>query len=325
MRATTFPERRELTVCFAHVAYQLQERFAARQTGIASFQVRSRAELQASLLRADVLVVSGFWTNDLIESAPKLRFIQSISAGVDQYSIEKLSAGGIRLASAKGANAAAVAEHALALMLALLRRLPEARDNQMARRWRGMVSDFARREDEIDGKTVLIVGLGTIGGRLARLCRALGLQVVGIKREAAPDSVADRVHTFQDWTTVLPEADFVVLTCALTPDTRHIVDAAALARMKPSAYLVNVARGGCVDESALIEALQTGGIAAAALDVTAEEPLPATSRLWAMENVLITSHTAGETRRYEDNVLDLLMENLERLWRGEPTLRNQVL
>jgi phosphoglycerate dehydrogenase-like enzyme len=124
---------------------------------------------------------------------------------------------------------------------------------------------------------------------------------------------------------VLPRADIVALTCPLTPQTEKLIGERALGAMKPSAYLVNVARGRVVDEPALIAALNAGRIAGAALDCTVEEPLPASSPLWDFDNVLITPHTAGETRRYEDNVIDVLLENLDRLWRGEPELKNQVV
>ena len=124
---------------------------------------------------------------------------------------------------------------------------------------------------------------------------------------------------------LLGEADVVALTCPLTPDTENLIDAAALAAMKPTAHLINVARGRVVDEPALIGALQEKRIAAAGLDVTREEPLPASSPLWTMPNVLITPHTAGETQRYEDAVIDILLENLDRLWRGETNLRNQIV
>ena len=123
---------------------------------------------------------------------------------------------------------------------------------------------------------------------------------------------------------LLPQADVVALTCPLTPQTQGLIGAPALAAMKPSAMLVNVARGRVVDEAALVEAL-SGRIAAAGIDCTVEEPLPAASPLWALDNALITPHTAGETRRYEDNVIDLLLENLERIWRSEPRLRNHVV
>jgi phosphoglycerate dehydrogenase-like enzyme len=124
---------------------------------------------------------------------------------------------------------------------------------------------------------------------------------------------------------LLPEADFVALTCPLTEETERLVDTEALARMRPSAHLVNVARGRVVDEAALVEALAARRIAGAGIDVTMEEPLAASSPLWGMEHVLITPHTAGETRRYEDNVIEILRDNLGRLWRGEQQLRNQVV
>jgi phosphoglycerate dehydrogenase-like enzyme len=124
---------------------------------------------------------------------------------------------------------------------------------------------------------------------------------------------------------LLPQADVVALTCPLTPQTENLIDDAALRRMKPSAMLVNVARGRCVDEAALLAALREGRIAAAALDVTHEEPLPPNSPLWDAPNLLLTPHTGGETRRYEDRVIDLLLENLDRMWRGEAELRNQIV
>ena len=320
------PDRTQLTICFAHVAYQMQARFAARDTGIASFQVHSREELAARIHEADVVSVSMMWQNDLLDRAPRLRFIQSISAGVDQYDQARLAARGVRLASAAGVNAGAVAEHAMALILALARRLPEARDNQARQVWRGMISDLATREDELAGKTLLIVGLGRIGGRLARLARAFDLRVIATRRHPeAGAGAAEAVHPMTALPALLPEADIVALTCPLTPATERLIDAPALARMRPGAHLVNVARGRCVDEPALIAALRDGRLAAAALDCAAEEPLAAASPLWSLPNVLITPHTAGETRRYEDNVIDILLENLERLWRGEGALLNQVV
>ena len=124
---------------------------------------------------------------------------------------------------------------------------------------------------------------------------------------------------------LLPEADFIALTCPLTEETERLIDSKAFGRMKPSAHLVNVARGRVVDEAALVEALASGRIAGAGLDVTAEEPLAPNSRLWGMEHVLLTPHTAGETRHYEDNVIEILRDNLERLWRREDPLRNEVV
>jgi phosphoglycerate dehydrogenase-like enzyme len=128
-----------------------------------------------------------------------------------------------------------------------------------------------------------------------------------------------------EFKSLLPEADFVALACPLTKETENLVDAEALGRMKPSTYLVNVARGRVVDETALVEALAARRIAGAGIDVTVEEPLAPNSPLWGMEHVLLTPHTAGETRRYEDNVIEILRDNLGRLQRGEEPLRNQMI
>jgi phosphoglycerate dehydrogenase-like enzyme len=321
-----FPPADQLAVCFAHVAYQLHERFAALGIGIKSFAVRDAETLESTVGEADVLVISGLWHNRLLDSAERLRFVQAIGAGTDQFPREELAKRGIRLASARGVNYRAVAEHAMALILALSRRLPEARDNQAKRVWRGMIGDLSRREDELRGKTLLVVGLGQIGGRLAQLAKAFDMRIVGLRRNPAVGrGEADAVHAMSEFHSLLPTADFVALTCPLTKETERLVDAEAFVRMKPSAHLVNVARGRVVDEQALVEALGTLRIAGAGIDVTTEEPLAPNSPLWEMEQVLITPHTAGETRRYEENVIEILCDNLERLWRGEAQLRSQVV
>jgi phosphoglycerate dehydrogenase-like enzyme len=320
------PPRESLTICFAHAAYQMKACWDALNTGIASFEVRDRAELDRRAAKADVIVASGMWHNGLIQSATRLKFVQSISSGTDQYDKPALAERGIRLASATGVNARAVAEHAISLILAMARRLPEARDNQTQRVWRGMIGDLTQREDELGGKTLIVVGLGRIGGRLARLAKAFDMNVIGFRRDpAAGAGDADSVHSLSALAEHLPSADFVALTCPLTPETKHVIDAAALGKMRKSAYLVNVARGGCVDEPALIAALRAEAIAGAALDCTDPEPPTAECPLWGMPNVLITPQTGGETTQYEKNVNEILLENLERLWRGEIALRNQIV
>ena len=324
--ATSFPSRADLTICFAHVAYQLADTFARRETGIRHFQVWSRQELAERLGEADVLVVSGFWQNSLLEDAPKLRFIQSIGAGVDQFDQAALRARGIRLANASGVNRNAVSEHAIACILALARHIHSGRDNQRQHIWRGMISDLSQREDELGGKTLLIVGLGAIGSRLAKLAKAFDMRVIGTKRDpSTAQGAADEVHTPDQLLSLLPQADFVTLTCPLTPETQNLIDGQALAAMKSSAYLINMARGRCVDEPALLAALQNGTIAGAAIDHFWDEPLPPGSPFWELENLLITPHTAGETRMYEENLLDILLENLGRLAVGKEELRNHVV
>ena len=147
----TIPPRDRLTICFAHPAYQMAERFAARSTGIAHSQARTPEAFREQVPSADVVVVSMMWKNPLVEIAGRVRFIQSISAGIDQYDKDLLRDRGIRLASAAGVNAEAVAQHAMALILALHRHIHTGRDNQSAKHWRGMISNIAAREDQLDG------------------------------------------------------------------------------------------------------------------------------------------------------------------------------
>lgn len=325
-KSTAFPSRSKLTICFAHAAYQMADRFLARDTGLRHFQVREAADLEARIGEADVVVASMMWKNHLLAKAPRLRFIQSISAGIDQYDKALLAERSVRLANAAGVNANAVAEHAMALTLALMRQVHTGRDNQTAKVWRPMISEIAKREDELAGKTMVVVGAGRIGARLVQLAKAFDLRVLAVRRDAAQGVAgADAVYP----TTRLPEliatADILVLACPLTAETENLVDGRLLAQMKPTAMVINVARGKVVDEAALIAALRDKRIACAGLDVTREEPLPQASPLWTMPNVLITPHTAGETQRYEDRVIDLLLENLDRLWRGETQLVNQII
>lgn len=326
MTTEFLPPRDQLTVHFAHVAYHLAERFARRETGIRHFQTWNVEDTFQRCGEADVLVLSGFWNDAMLDHAAHLRFIQVCAAGYERFDLRRLGAAGVRLANGRGVNSNAVAEHAMALMLALVRHIHTGRDHQRARHWRGMVSQLDAREDELAGKCLLVYGLGGIGTRLAALARAFGMRVAGIKRDlrVRPDG-ADEVHPPEAFLNLLPEVDFVALTCPLNEDTRGLIETRCLKAMKRSAYLVNVARGACVDEGALIEALHAGEIAGAGIDVTVDEPLAPDSPLWELENVVLTPHTAGETRRYEDNVIDILLENLERLWRGEEKLLNGVV
>jgi len=320
------PPKEDITIQFAHVAYTLAERFALRETGIGHFQTWTREDMAARIGEADVLMCSAFWNDGLLARADRLRFIQVSAAGYNWFGLDALAEKGVRLAHGSGINANAVSDHAMALILALTRKLHTGRDNQRKHLWRGMLSERGMREDELPGKTVLIYGVGAIGGRLARLARAFDTHVIGVKRDLANHEPAlSEVHPPAALAELLPRADFVVLCCPLTLATANMIDAAAFAAMKPSAYLINVARGGCVDEGALVTALRAGAIAGAGIDVTADEPLAETSPLWDLENVILTPHTGGETPKYEDNAIDILLENLDRLWRGETTLRNEVV
>ena len=321
-----FPSPVNTTVHFAHVAYRMEERYALRDPEVNYFQTWTSEETMRRIDDADVFVVSGFWDDDLLERAPKLKYIQSVGAGFDQFPLDELSRRGIVLANAAGVNQNAVAEHAMSLMLGLNRHIHIGRDNQNTHTWRGMLGDITKREDELIGKTLLIIGMGTIGSRLARFAKAFDMRVVGTKRN--PGTVAtqiDEVLTPDKLDELVPQADFVALTCPLTAETKNVVDARVLEAMKSTAYLINVARGQCVEEPALAEALTSGQIAGAGLDHFWDEPLGEGSVLWDLENVIITPHTGGETRMYEERVIDILDDNLARIWNGRSDLRNQIV
>ncbi|MDA1280270.1 MAG: D-2-hydroxyacid dehydrogenase [Chloroflexi bacterium] len=321
-----FPSANETTVHFAHVAYRMEDRYAARDPKVDYFQTWTAADTMERIVDADVFVVSGFWNNALLERASKLKYIQSIGAGYDQFPLDQLRARGIRLANASGVNQNAVAEHAMSLMLGLNRHIHTGRDNQRNHTWRGMLGDLTKREDELIGKTLVIVGMGAIGSRLAMFAKAFGMTVLATKRDPSTAvGPADEVVTPDRLGELVPKADFLALTCPLTPETASIVDANVLDAMKPSAYLINVARGQCADEPELVKALKSGSIAGAGIDHFWEDPLGADSPFWDMENVIITPHTGGETRLYEERVIDILDDNLARLWGGESKLRNQIV
>ena len=321
-----FPDKNELRILFSHAAYQMAHCFSLRGTEVSHSQAWSTEDTQTQLPTADVLVISGFWQDEYLDHANRLRYIQSIGAGYDQFPLDTLKARSISLANATGVNADAVSQHAMGLILALYRQLHTGRDNQKQKIWRGMISDISMREDDLCGHTVLIVGLGAIGNRLAALSKAFGMTVVGVKRNIDDYSgPADEVVSPECFPDQLARADVVFLCCPLTDQTRELMNDRAFCAMKQSAYLVNVARGGCVNEPALLSALNHNSIAGAAIDHFNDEPLPVLSPFWALDNLIITPHTGGETRKYEENVIDILWENLGRLWDNDLTLKNQIV
>ncbi len=315
----------DITIGVCHSAYQIEPVIRERLPEVTVFQEYSTEAMQPRMATIDVLMVSGAWDDSLLENAARLKWIQAIGVGHNQFPLDELQRRGIRLTNAVGVNALAVSEHALALILAMTRRLPEARDNQHRKHWRPMISDPTTREDELGGKTLGIIGLGAIGNRLATFGKALDMHVIGTKGNPATyQGAADEVWPADRLGDVLDVADVVVLCCPLTPETTGIIGANELRRMRSSAYLINVARGPVVVESDLVAALQAGEIAGAALDVTIDEPLGSDSPLWDMPNLLITPHTGGETSLYEKRLVDIVVENMRRWERGEPFIHQIV-
>ena len=254
--------------------------------------------------------------------APGLRWVQATSAGAgEQVGAAELSREELErvtVTSAAGIHAGPLAEFALFGLLAFTKDLPRLLADQHAHRWGHYPVG------ELSGRTLLIVGLGQIGEEVARLAAAFGMRVVGLNRSGEADSThVHEIRRIGDLHECLPDADAIVISAPLTGETRGLIDAAALGRMKPGTILVNIGRGGVVDEGAMIEALRSGRLAGAALEVFAREPLPVDNPLWDLPNVLVSPHTAGLSMREDERIVSLFVENLGRYLRGEP-LRNRV-
>ena len=312
-------------ICVAHAHYDLKAEIEKRGLSLPCEQVNNLESFKKIAANAEILVVSMLWKNHILDWAPNLKLVQSVSAGVDHYAHDMFRERGVHLCSAQGVNANAVSDHALGLLLSLSRRLYEARDDQKKTFWRPTSTNANDRLQELNSKTVLVVGFGGIGSRVAALCQAFGMNVIAMRRsisKKSPDNI--KMITKNDFLKTLTEVDAIILTCPLTSETFGLVNAQAFAAMRPDAVLINVGRGKLVDEVAMVEALQQKKIAAAGLDTFFEEPLSKSSPLWNMENVIVTPHAAGETQFYERNVVDILLHNIQAFENGTP-LKNQIV
>ncbi len=252
-----------------------------------------------------------------IGAAPRLKLIQKIGVGVNTIDLAAAKQRGIPVCNLPGTNARAVAELTLGLMLSVLRRIP-AFDRHLRS---GIWTDTGLQDGigELGGRTVGLIGFGAIPRILAPILKAMGCSVIYTARNA----VADPAVSYRTLDSLLAEADVVSLHLPLVPETTGIIDAAALARMKPGAILINTGRGGLVDQAALVDALASGHIAGAGLDVFETEPLPAGDPLLSLQNVVITPHIAWLTTGTFDRSFVLAAENCRRIASGAPLL-NQV-
>jgi phosphoglycerate dehydrogenase-like enzyme len=254
--------------------------------------------------------------------APNLQWMHLPNAGIDHPVFGRLLDQGVRLTTSSGATAEPIAHSAIAAVLALARGFPRWSAAQRRHEWAPH-----RLHDtpcDLRGQTMVIVGVGAIGNEIARLSHALGLHVIGVRRRTRTEGDhADEMHPPAALHDVLRRANWLVLACPLTSETRDLIDAAALARLPATAHVINVARGRIVDEPALIAALQNGRLAGAYLDVFAEEPLPADSPLWELPNVIISPHDSAASTGNSVRVSELFLRNLDRWLRGEP-LENEV-
>lgn len=286
-------------------------------------------------LAREIEIFAGWFDPAWLLEMPHLRWAQQWGAGANwlmRYS--ELREAPFILTNAVGVHAVPISEHIFAFILAFGRNLPNAFTAQDKRIWASVKHPTEALDSplafssgslfELAGKTLLVLGVGAIGERVAKLAQAFEMHVIGMRNNPGKMSpYVDDMIGIDRLQEVLGTADFVVNSLPLTDATRHLLGANELAFMKSSAYLFNIGRGEIVDENALIMALQDGTIAGAGLDVFEQEPLPDSSLLWAMSNVLITSHYAGATPRYHERALDIFLDNLQRYQNGQP-LRNLV-
>jgi phosphoglycerate dehydrogenase-like enzyme len=276
--------------------------------------VASRDKLGSALAEADCLLTFGQMMKNLkldLADARNLKWVQALGTGLDGITDQPALKASVTVTSLHGVHGAPVSEAALASMLALSRNLPgavRAQDKHQWKRWPAKL---------LHDKTVGILGIGVIAETLAPKCKAMGMTVVGVT--STPRQVAgfDRVQAMGELPAVLPELDYLVLLTPYSAATHHMIDAKVFAAMKPSCYFVNVARGGVVDEDALVDALRNQKIAGAALDVFNQEPLPADHPLWDFKNVIITTHQGGFCDTYVDLAMPILEHNMRCFLKGD--------
>ncbi len=265
-----------------------------------------------------------FWNTEASRPAgghlfalPDLRWFHSFSAGVDHPAFRSLLERGVLLSNSSGSSSPSIAQYVIGMMLRVSKRMDGWTANQRERVWQ------SQETEELTGKTVGIVGVGAIGGEVARLAKALGMRVIGLRRRQRPVRNVDELLPPERLTELLKASDYVVLTVPLSAETDGLIGERELRTMKPTAWLINIARGRVVREQALIEALKAGTIAGAVLDVFEEEPLPAESELWALSNVIATPHNSGWSPLNFERASELFVENFGRFVAGRP-LRNRV-
>jgi D-3-phosphoglycerate dehydrogenase len=283
---------------------------------------RTPAAVTAALSEADLVV--GDWsgalglTGDQVAAAPRLAFVQQPSVGVDSLDVDALAAAGVPLANTAGANAVSVAEWCVGASYAVLRWLSWAGARTRAGEW-PQLEVAQRGGGEVAGRRVGIVGMGPIGAECARRFVALGADVAYWSRRERPAAESGGAR-WLDQHALFAHAQLLVVVIALAPATRNIVSAERLAQLPAGAFVVNAARGGVLDEMALLDAIRSGHVAGAALDVFATEPLPADSPLRAEDRILLSPHAAGATREAQGRLIAAVIDNVRRAVSGEPVV-----
>jgi D-2-hydroxyacid dehydrogenase (NADP+) len=259
-------------------------------------------------------------TRERLDALPRLRWAQILSAGYEKLDVDDVLRRGIQLTNARDVYSIPIAEHVLAMLLMLCRRFPAYGAAQRGHNW-----ERDKGEIELYGRTALVLGTGSIGQEVGKRLQAMGMMTLGYRRKAAPAPGFDEVVSAAPGILegLLARADAVVVTVDLNAQTRHLLGAAQFAAMKPGALLINIARGGVIDEAALTHALAQGAVGGVGLDVFEQEPLPEDSPLWDMEGAILTPHSAGTGDGVHGRMVALLCENLRRFQAGQ-TLLNAI-
>jgi D-2-hydroxyacid dehydrogenase (NADP+) len=277
--------------------------------------VAQRDKADAALAKADILLTFGQMMKNLdlgLEGAANLKWVQALGTGLDGITDQPALKPSVTVTSLHGVHGAPVSEAALAGMLALSRDIPRFVRNQDTRTWGRWPARLLQH------KTVGILGIGVIAEALAPKCKAFGMSVVGITSAKREIVNFDSVHDIDELHDVVPHLDYLVLLTPYSVATHHLIDARVFGAMKPSAYLINVARGGVVDEDAMVAALRNKEFAGAALDVFDHEPLPPDHPLWTFPNVIITTHQGGFCDTYVDLAMPILERNMRCFLDGKP-------
>ncbi|HWY45387.1 MAG TPA: D-2-hydroxyacid dehydrogenase [Candidatus Sulfotelmatobacter sp.] len=326
----TQPGETKLTICVWHPFRYwrpqpiMAETLRARWPEMRVVHLPNYDTLPKELPDTDIFIGYSLRAEQL-KDAKKLKWIHSTAAGVAQLMYPELRDSGILVTNPRGVFSVPMAEHTLGMMVAMARNFPDSVRFQDHSTWgQQALWDMPQRLTELNGKTLLIVGLGSIGEELAKRAKAFVMRVWGVTRSGKGDeSVAEKIVPVSELKVVLPEADYVVIATPETAETKHLIGAAEISRMKRGARLINVGRGSLVDEAALIAALESEHLGGAALDVASIEPLPAESPLWKAPNLFITPHTSAVSDRLWQRETELLADLLDR-WFGGREMKNIV-
>lgn len=283
-----------------------------RQTGEKVIVFNSEKEALGSLADAEILISWGRLGKDTLNACKNLKWLFSFSAGVEGLPFDLLAEKGVIVTNNRGIHGPQVAEHAIGYMIMFSRKLHRMIRNQLQRKWERI------ELNELMGKTLCIVGSGSIGKAVARRAKAFDMKVIGLKKHVETLEYFDAVWDMGRLHEALEQADYTILLTPLTPETRHMIGRTEFKAMKPTSVFINLSRGDTVDEEALIEALNSGVISGAGLDVFHEEPLPESNPLWGMENVIITPHNAGQSVNYIPRSMELFLESLSCYRQGQP-------